>query len=76
MTTRNERAQLNTIHIPINFQTSETIANEKMAQIAKEYMAGIGLDDQPYLVYRHNDAHYPHCHVICPKIDEDGKRLS
>jgi len=59
----------------MNFQTSEAITNEQMAQVAKEYMAGIGLGDQPYLVYRHEDAHHPHCHVLCPKIAEDGKRI-
>ena len=75
LTSQNERARLNTIHISVNFQTSETITNELMGQVAKEYMAGIGLGDQPYLVYRHYDAKHPHCHVLSPKIAEKGERV-
>src|SRR4051812_8629604 len=56
----NERAKTNSLHISLNFDPSDKVDREKLAEIASSYMARIGFADQPYLVYQHHDAGHPH----------------
>lgn len=72
----NENVKRNSVHISLNFDTSETaLTNEKLVQIAKTYMQKIGFGEQPYLVYRHYDAGHPHIHLVSVKVRQDGSRI-
>lgn len=72
----NEKATTNSLHISLNFDTSEKLSNEKMVEIANNYMDKIGFGSQPYLIYRHHDAGHPHLHIVSTNIEKDGKRIS
>lgn len=72
----NERVKTNCLHISLNFETSEKLTDKKNQEIARDYMEGIGFKDQPYLVYRHQDAAHPHCHIVTTNIDVKGERIS
>ena len=73
----NENVQRNSVHISLNFDTSETaMPDEKMMEIAKAYMQKIGFGQQPFLVYRHHDAGHPHLHVVTTNIQADGSTIN
>jgi hypothetical protein len=72
----NEKVVTNTLHVSLNFDPSEQISNEKLVKIAAAYMDGIGFGNQPYLVYRHEDAGHPHIHIVSTNIQRDGSRIS
>lgn len=72
----NTRAETKTIHISLNFDPSEKFSNESLNNIAASYMQKMGFGDQPYLVYRHDDAGHPHIHVVSTLIREDGSRIN
>jgi len=69
------KSKTNTLHISLNFHESDKISSEKMLQVANDYMQKIGFGDQPYLVYRHDDAGHDHCHIVTTNIKDDGKRI-
>ena len=72
----NENVTRNSVHISLNFDTSETyLSKEKLMQIADTYMTKIGFGKQPYLVYQHSDSGHPHIHIVSIKIGPDGKRI-
>ena len=73
---KNARAKTNCVHISLNFDVSEKLNQNKLNEIAEDYMDKIGFGDQPYLVYQHNDAAHPHMHIVTTNIQEDGKRIS
>jgi hypothetical protein len=73
---KNARAKTNCVHISLNFDVSEKLNQTKLNEITGYYMDKIGLGDQPYLVYQHNDAAHPHLHIVTTNIQEDGKRIS
>lgn len=73
---KNARAKTNCVHISLNFDLSERLSQNKINEIAADYMNKIGFDDQPFLVYQHNDAAHPHLHIVTTNIQEDGKRIS
>ncbi|OJV54193.1 MAG: hypothetical protein BGO31_12625 [Bacteroidetes bacterium 43-16] len=67
---------VNAVHISLNFSPKEFLSNEKMESIAKDYMDRIGFGNQPYFVYRHQDAGHDHCHIVTTNITLDGSRIS
>jgi len=72
----NDGASCNTIHVSLNFDSSEKIDSEKLQAIANKYMEGLGFVNQPYLVYKHNDAGHPHIHIVSTNIQKDGSTIS
>jgi hypothetical protein len=75
LTERNARSKTNCVHISLNFEVSEKLNQNKLNDIARDYMHRIGFDDQPYLVYQHHDAAHPHLHIVTTNIQGDGKRI-
>jgi hypothetical protein len=76
LTQLNDRVKTNSVHIMLNFDESEKPAMLKMQQIVTAYMDKIGFGDQPYLVYKHNDAAHAHIHIVTTNIEADGNRIS
>jgi Relaxase/Mobilisation nuclease domain len=72
----NERATTKTLHVSLNFDPSEKLAENKLLQIASDYMEKIGFGEQPYLVYKHEDAGHPHIHIVSTTIKSDGSRIN
>ena len=72
----NEKVTTNSLHVSLNFDPSEKPDNETLIAIANDYMKMIGFGEQPYLVYRHNDADHPHIHIVSTNIKNDGNRIS
>ncbi len=75
LTNLNAKVKTNALHISLNFDASDKLDNTKLQQIASEYMERIGFGDQPFLVYKHQDAHHPHIHIATTNIQKDGERI-
>ena len=71
----NARSQAKMLHATLNFQPGEHPSNEQLSAIADRYMNGLGMSEQPYLVYRHEDANHPHIHIVSSLIRPDGSRI-
>ncbi|GAB3922160.1 relaxase/mobilization nuclease domain-containing protein [Mucilaginibacter myungsuensis] len=76
MAAMNTRAKTNAVHISLNFPNGENLNDEKLGMIAGDYMLGIGFGQQPFLVYRHEDAGHPHIHIVTTNIKRDGQRIN
>lgn len=75
LTRLNTKAKRNSVHISLNFSQEDQLNKEQLVLLSSEYMKGIGLENQPYLIYRHTDAGHPHIHLVTTNIRLDGKRL-
>ena len=71
----NPKVKTNTLHISLNFHSAEKLRDYKLQQIALAYMDRIGFGDQPFLVYRHNDAGHDHIHIVTTNVQADGERI-
>lgn len=65
-------------HISLDFsaQDREKLTNQKMTEIAGEYLQKMGYGNTQVLIVRHNDTDHPHLHMVLNRIDNDGKRIS
>lgn len=72
----NERATTKTLHVSLNFSPLEKLQDEKLLNIAELYMNKIGFGEQPFLIYKHEDAGHPHIHIVSTTIKADGSRIN
>lgn len=72
----NQRAATKTIHISLNFDPSEKLSDGRLTELANAYMEKIGFGEQPFLVYKHEDAGHPHIHIVSNTIRHDGSRIN
>lgn len=72
----NSRANLKMLHMTLNFSPREHLSDEKMAAIADRFMEVTKMAEQPYLVYRHEDAAHPHLHIVTSLIRDNGDRIN
>jgi hypothetical protein len=72
----NKMATTKTLHVSLNFDPSEKLPENKLVKIASVYMDKIGFGEQPFLVYRHDDAGHPHIHIVSITIKADGSRIN
>lgn len=72
----NRMAATKTLHVSLNFDPSEKLSESKLVEIAGVYMEKIGFGEQPYLVYKHEDAGHPHIHIVSTTIKNDGSRIN
>lgn len=73
---KNRRASIHAVHISLNFDQDDKLNEDKLCQIASNYIQKIGFDSQPYLVYQHYDAAHRHIHIVTTNIKNDGSRIS
>ncbi|MDJ1497591.1 relaxase/mobilization nuclease domain-containing protein [Cytophagaceae bacterium DM2B3-1] len=64
-----------TMHISLSLHPSEKPSDEKLTELATEYMERMGYSAQPYLVYRHFDTAHPHIHIVTCKVDKQGNKI-
>ncbi|MBW4888911.1 relaxase/mobilization nuclease domain-containing protein [Mucilaginibacter sp. HMF5004] len=76
LTELNQRTKINSLHISLNFDPSETLSDKRLREIAAAYMDKIGFGEQPWLLYKHSDAGHPHVHLITTNIKPDGKAIT
>ena len=67
-------------HTSLNFspEDSERLKHddELMLQFAHDYMKLMGIENTQYIIARHIDREYPHCHIVFNRVDNDGKTIS
>lgn len=72
----NKMATTKTLHVSLNFDPSEKHKDDKLVEIASTYMNKIGFGEQPFLVYKHEDAGHPHIHIVSTTIRNNGTRIN
>ncbi len=65
-------------HTSVSFNPDDApkVSNELMLAVAREYVAGMGLDRTQYVIIRHHDQPHPHFHLIANRVDDAGKTIS
>jgi len=71
----NPHVKVNTLHISLNFSPDEKLSRHQLKAIAGSYLARIGFEKQPYLLYEHRDSGHPHVHLITTSIRADGSAI-
>jgi hypothetical protein len=49
---------------------------EKLAEIAEQYLRGMGYGKNPYLIYAHTDTENNHVHMVSTRVDKEGQKVN
>lgn len=72
---RNTRTKRNSVHIALSFAPEDKLDEQQLRSIAKDYLKGIGFENQPAYIYRHQDTDNDHIHIVTTNITREGKRI-
>ena len=64
-------------HIALSWSPNDKdkLNNEKMVEIAKEYLQKMKIQDTQVLMVRHKDRDHPHIHIVYNRVNNDGKTI-
>lgn len=63
-------------HCSLSFYPGEIVSNEKMANIAKEYLQKLKVTNTQFTITKHTDRRHIHLHIVANMVDNDGKAIS
>ena len=65
-------------HIALSYSAVDApkLTDEKMIQLAQEYMREMKITDTQYIIVLHQDREHPHVHIVFNRIDNNGKTIS
>ena len=72
----NCRTKKTVFHCSLNPHPDEKLSDERLTQIAKEYMEALGYGKQPYIVFKHNDIAREHIHIVSLRVDSRGQKIN
>ena len=70
------RTKNTVFHCSLNPHPDEKLSDERLVQIAKEYMEALGYGKQPYIVFKHNDIAREHIHIVSLRVDCRGRKIN
>ena len=70
------RTKKTVFHCSLNPHPDEKLSDERLTQIAKEYMEELGYGKQPYIVFKHNDIAREHIHIVSLRVDSKGRKIN
>ena len=73
---KNCRTKKTVFHCSLNPHPDEKLSDERLTQIAKEYMEALGYGKQPYIVFKHNDIAREHIHIVSLRVDRRGQKIN
>lgn len=70
------RTEKPVFHVSINPHPDDVLTDDKLADIGREYMEGLGYGGQPYLIFKHEDIGREHIHIVSLRVDSNGKKIN
>ena len=70
------RTKKTVFHCSLNPHPDEKLSDERLVQIAKEYMEALGYGKQPYIIFKHNDIAREHIHIVSLRVDSKGRKIN
>lgn len=65
-------------HIALSWspEDKERLNDEKMVNIAKEYLQTMKIQDTQVLIVKHKDREHPHIHIVYNRVNNNGKTIA
>lgn len=69
------RTEKPVVHISLNPDSRDSLPDDKLMDIAADYMQGMGWGEQPYIVFKHTDIERTHIHIVSIQVRPDGRKI-
>lgn len=61
--------------LSISAEDKDKISNDDFVEITQKYLKKLKLDQNQYIIFKHNDTEHPHVHILVNRV-RDGKAVS
>ncbi len=72
----NEKLSRCVWHAALSFSPEDKLVDEKMLEIAKQWMTKMDLHDTQWAIIKHTDTVHPHLHIVASRIADDGRTIN
>lgn len=63
-------------HTSLNLPYSDKLSDDEFGNLARDYLKGMGFDDNQYIVYKHTDQDHSHIHIVANRVKFSGDVVS
>lgn len=65
-------------HVSLNlpYEDSNKLSDEKFSNLARDYLEGMGFDENQYIIYKHFDQDHSHIHIVANRVNFLGNVVS
>ena len=63
-------------HTSLNLSYSDTLTDEEFSNLARDYLEGMGFDDNQFVFYKHWDQDHLHLHLVANRVKFSGEVVS
>jgi hypothetical protein len=65
-------------HVSLNLPYNDTnkLSNNEFSNLARDYLEGMGFEDNQYIVYKHFDVDHSHIHIVANRVKFSGDVVS
>jgi len=65
-------------HVSLNlpYEDSNKLSDEKFSNLARDYLEGMGFDENQYIIYKHFDQDHLHIHIVANRVNFSGNVVS
>ncbi|MBE9577506.1 relaxase/mobilization nuclease domain-containing protein [Flavobacterium proteolyticum] len=65
-------------HVSLNlpYEDSKKLSDDKFANLARDYLEGMGFDENQYITYKHFDQDHSHIHIVANRVNFSGNVVS
>lgn len=63
-------------HVSLNLPYTDKLTDEEFSNLARDYLEGMGFNDNQYLVYKHTDQEHAHIHIVANRVKYSGEVVS
>jgi hypothetical protein len=63
-------------HVSLNLPYTDKLTDEEFSNLARDYLEGMGFNDNQFIIYRHFDMEHSHIHIVANRVKYSGEVVS
>lgn len=63
-------------HTSLNLPYSDKLSDKEFGNLARDYLDGMGFNENQYIVYKHTDQEHSHVHIVANRVKYSGDVVS
>ncbi|WP_371270594.1 relaxase/mobilization nuclease domain-containing protein [Flavobacterium sp.] len=63
-------------HTSLSLPYTDSLSDKKFTDLAREYLEGMGFNDNQYIIYKHLDQDHSHVHIVANRVMFSGDVVS
>lgn len=63
-------------HTSLNLPYSDKLSDDEFGNLARDYLQGMGFNNNQYIVYKHTDQDHSHIHIVANRVGFSGEVVS